>query len=155
LNKVAAGIEVESPTYVPPGPLSATERQQMDGELLFQKMYGGRVTPPTGIPALDELSKANADAELRKLLGPGRRAQSELDKMIERAVSEAFGELKKRHVPSEHDREPLQIRTGGRIEYDASFNESTEYDATSGALLRSWAGPPSARPAFEVMVAAR
>ncbi len=44
----------------------------------------------TGIAALDALTKANKEESLRKLLGPGQRAESELEGLIRSMVLKAI-----------------------------------------------------------------
>jgi hypothetical protein len=86
LAGVSAGIEVEKEAFVPARELTRAERDKMDGELLFEQMYGPRIDHGTGIAALDALAKANEDEALRKLLGPGEGAESSLEGLIRSIV---------------------------------------------------------------------
>ena len=87
IAKVADSIEVEPVKFVAPREASAAELAKQNGELLFEQMYGPRIDHGTGIAALDELSKANQDAELRKLLGPADRGETWLEEMVRKAIN--------------------------------------------------------------------
>ena len=138
-----------APEVVPARPLTLVEKVALDDALARTTLFGGiyRDREYSSVPGIAGMQKAEEKENLEKLLGRQPRVQSSLDAMIAEAIQEA---LTKRYVPGEHFREPLQIRTGGRVEYDAGCNESTEY-SSSGAFLRSWAGGPNDRPAFENM----
>ncbi len=144
-----SGTSETEPEIVPARPLTLVEKVALDNELARTTLFGGiyRDREYSSVPGIAGMQKAEEKENLEKLLGRQPRVQSSLDAMIAEAIQEA---LTKRYVPGEHFREPLQIRTGGRVEYDAGCNESTEY-SSSGAFLRSWAGGPNDRPAFENM----
>ena len=89
IAKVADSIIVEKTPFTPARELTAAELAKQNGKLLFEQMYGPRIDHGTGIAALDELSKANQDAELRKLLGPADRAETWLEEMVRKAINKA------------------------------------------------------------------
>ncbi len=90
LSKIADSIIVEREPFTPARELTA-ERAHQDGELMFMRLYGDRAdSSDTGIAALDALTKANKEESLRKLLGPGQRAESELEGLIRSMVLKAI-----------------------------------------------------------------
>ncbi len=86
LSKIADSIIVERETFTAPRELTPAELAKQDGEIMFMRMYDGRIDHGTGIAALDALTKANKEESLRKLLAPGQRAESELEGLIRSMV---------------------------------------------------------------------
>lgn len=87
LGKLSDSIIVEKEPFVAPRELTAAEKAAMDGRLMFSQIYGDRAdSSDTGIPALDDLAKANQEEAFRKLLGPAQRAESALEGLIRSVV---------------------------------------------------------------------
>jgi hypothetical protein len=156
LARVAENIEVEKPVFLPSRQLTAGERAEQNGALMFARIFGDRANDrnlPSGCPAIDEARKAKQDADLQKVLTPAQRAKSEIQVAVDAAVADLLA--KSRAVPHrENDRAgimPLTKRASGsnRIEYDSKLNESTAY-GSDGAYLGSWRGTPSAGTAVAV-----
>ncbi len=145
-----------APEVVPARPLTLVEKVALDDALARTTLFGGiyRDREYSSVPAIAALERAEEQNSFAKVFGRQPSVQTPFDEMFSTAWREAVAQFKKRY-----EREPLIIRSssapsthlGGRVEYDSGANESTEYDAVTGALLRSWIGGPSARPAFENM----
>lgn len=94
LSKISDNIIVEAPVFVEPRSLTAEERAEQNGQLLFQQIYGDRATDrnhETGCRAVDDLWKSRQESELAKLLGPAKREQSALESMVRSIVVKAMG----------------------------------------------------------------
>jgi hypothetical protein len=123
LARIADGIEIERQPFVPASPPTAQEEAALNGRLTMLRLYGDRASDPyDGLPdALREMAKANDEAEFQKLLvGPGKRAESQLESMIRNAIEKA---MSNRNVPrGESDRTGIGImpRLAAATEDDTS-----------------------------------
>src|SRR5258708_3358301 len=103
LTRVADGIEVESPAFVPARELTKAERDEIDGELLFSKIYDGRTSyvASEDVPAwYRPIHEQEQRASFEKLVAPAIRERKWLEAMVNEAFEKAREQLAEANSPS-------------------------------------------------------